>query len=140
MDKDYFVYILGNERPTLYVGVTNDLSRRVYEHKEGIVEGFAKRYGLNRLLYYEQCSSVISAIEREKQLKHWNREWKLRLIKKKNPMFEDLYYTLVDPRLKSCGDDKKTSLCGNDKKRSSSSNWRFMSPSNDLVEGPVEDL
>lgn len=71
---------MGNDRPTLYIGVTNNLIRRVYEHKQGLVDGFTKRYNLNKLLYFEQFQWVEDAINREKQLKHWNREWKIELI------------------------------------------------------------
>lgn len=91
MSKQYYVYILGNQRPTLYIGVTNDLSRRVYEHKKGLVDGFTKKYNLKNLLYFEISDDIQNAIMREKQLKHWNREWKLQLIKKTNPTFKDLY-------------------------------------------------
>ena len=72
--KAYYVYIVGNFRPTLYIGVTADLIRRVYEHKHDLVEGFTKRYGLHKLLYFETFSNIEDAIAREKQLKHWNRE------------------------------------------------------------------
>ncbi len=91
MSKDYFIYILGNERPTLYLGVTNNLVRRVYEHKQGIVEGFTKKYNLKKLLYYEILTDPEEAIVREKKLKRWNRQWKLHLIKKMNPTLKDLY-------------------------------------------------
>lgn len=93
--KSYYIYIMGNERPTLYIGVTNDLMRRVYEHKEGLVEGFTKKYGLKKLLYYEQGSEILPVIEREKCLKRWKREWKLELIKKFNPTLKDLYYEII---------------------------------------------
>lgn len=89
--KQYYVYIVGNERPTLYIGVTNDLIRRVYEHKNGLVEGFTKEYELKRLLFFEVHSEIKEAITREKQIKKWNRQWKLNLIKKTNPEFKDLY-------------------------------------------------
>lgn len=82
---------MGNERPTLYIGVTNDLIRRVYEHKNGFIEGFTKEYELKRLLFFEVHSEIIEAITREKQIKKWNRQWKLNLIKKTNPEFRDLY-------------------------------------------------
>ncbi|OGD85638.1 hypothetical protein A2696_03900 [Candidatus Curtissbacteria bacterium RIFCSPHIGHO2_01_FULL_41_13] len=95
MKKPYYVYILGNNRPTLYIGVTNDLVRRVWEHKQGLVDGFTRKYGLKNLLYFEEFSYVEDAIKREKQLKHWNREWKLDLIKKKNPDFKDLYASII---------------------------------------------
>ena len=92
----YYVYILTNQRNgTLYIGVTNNLIKRVYEHKEKFVEGFAKKYDLNILIYYESTVDVRSAIEREKQLKYWNRSWKIRLIEEKNPNWEDLYFKLI---------------------------------------------
>lgn len=91
MANTYYVYIIGNTRPTLYIGVTNDLVRRIYEHKQGLVDGFSKQYKLNKLLYFEIFSDISNAILREKRLKHWNREWKLDLIKKKNPTLRDLF-------------------------------------------------
>lgn len=93
--KQSYVYILGNERPTLYIGITSDLVRRVYEHKEGYVDGFTKEYHLKKLLYYEIFDDIGEAILREKRLKKWNRDWKLELIKKINPSFRDLYADLV---------------------------------------------
>ena len=95
MEKSYYVYIVGNERPTLYVGITSDLVKRVYEHKQKLVKGFTKQYSLEKLLYFEVFSSSLEAIAREKQLKHWNREWKLNLIKTKNPRLEDLYNSII---------------------------------------------
>ena len=90
-DRMFYVYILASERNgTLYIGVTGNLPRRMYEHKEGLVEGFTKEYGVHRLVYYEQTVDVLSAIEREKQLKKWNRAWKIRLIEKENLYWEDL--------------------------------------------------
>lgn len=86
---------MGNRRPTLYIGVTNDLVRRVYEHKNGLIKGFSKRYRLNKLLYFETFQWIEDAITREKQLKHWNRQWKLDLIRKTNPTLKDLYPDLV---------------------------------------------
>src|SRR5260370_37267280 len=91
MSKQYYIYIMGNTRPTLYIGVTNDLVRRVHEHKNGLIKGFTEKYGLTRLLYFEVFDQVEFALEREKQLKHWERKWKLELIKKNNPSFRDLY-------------------------------------------------
>jgi len=76
---------------TLYIGVTNDLVRRVYEHKQGLIEGFTKKYKVNRLVFFEQTSDVESAITREKRLKKWNRQWKIELITKQNPEWRDLY-------------------------------------------------
>ncbi len=93
--KNYYVYIMGNIRPTLYIGVTNDLIRRVYEHKHGLEEGFTKKYNLKKLLYFESCSRIENALAREKQLKHWNRGWKLNLIRKMNPSFRDLYENIT---------------------------------------------
>ena len=95
MIENYYVYILGNERPTLYVGMTNDLIRRVYEHKEGLIKGFTKKYSLKDLLYFEMLFSPAEAITREKQLKHWNRAWKLELTEQVNPEWKDLSSTIV---------------------------------------------
>ena len=75
---------------TLYVGVTNDLIKRVYEHKTGKFDGFTKQYDVKYLVYAEQTDDIISAISREKQIKHWNRAWKLNLIEKDNPQWQDL--------------------------------------------------
>ena len=93
--KDYYVYIMGNDRPTLYIGVTNNLIRRVYEHKHGLIEGFTKKYNLKKLLYFEVFNQVKDALAREKQLKHWNRKWKLNLINAKNPTMKDLYSEII---------------------------------------------
>jgi putative endonuclease len=90
--RTYFVYILASgPGGTLYIGVTNDLLRRVKEHKEGIGSEFTKKYGVYDLVYYEITSDVESAITREKQLKKWNREWKIDLIIGMNPKWKDLY-------------------------------------------------
>ena len=94
--KSYYVYILANKRKgTLYIGVTNDLTKRVYEHKNNLVDGFTQKYGIHKLVYYEKTNSVESAIEREKVLKKWNRKWKLELIEKNNPEWKDLYYNII---------------------------------------------
>jgi len=93
---NYYVYIMGNQRPTLYIGVTNDLVRRVYEHKQDFVEGFTKKFKLHSLLYFEEFGSIEDAILREKRLKHWNREWKLALIQNSNPNLRDLYLQIVN--------------------------------------------
>ena len=74
MRKNYYVYIIGNDGPTLYIGVTNDIARRAYEHKQGLADGFSKKYELYQLLHVEVFESIESAILREKQLKRWNRE------------------------------------------------------------------
>lgn len=87
----YYVYVLASKRNgTLYIGVTNNLERRVYEHKHNIVKGFTAKYNVHQLVYYEQTSDIAAAIEREKQLKKWNRQWKLELIEAINPDWEDL--------------------------------------------------
>ncbi|HKY87841.1 MAG TPA: GIY-YIG nuclease family protein [Pseudorhodoplanes sp.] len=87
-----WLYILANKPGgTLYVGVTNDLVRRVFKHREGAVEGFTKRYSLKTLVYYEQHETVPLAIQREKNVKHWSREWKIDLIVSLNPEWRDLY-------------------------------------------------
>jgi putative endonuclease len=92
LDRSYFVYLLASRRNgTLYIGVTNDLVRRVWEHKQGLVEGFTKEYGVKQLVWFEQTESIESAIQREKQIKKWNRAWKLELIEKSNPAWKDLY-------------------------------------------------
>ena len=94
--KNYFIYILASKRNgTLYIGVTNDLIRRIYEHKNDFIEGFTKKYQVHRLVYYEQTESIETAINREKQLKKWRREWKINLIENMNPTWEDLYEKLL---------------------------------------------
>jgi putative endonuclease len=94
--KQPAVYILAGKRNgTLYTGVTSDLIKRVYEHKNDLVEGFTKKYGVHRLIYFEQCEDMTSAISREKQIKKWNRNWKLRLIEERNPEWRDLYDGLL---------------------------------------------
>lgn len=89
---EYFVYIMTN-RPqgSLYVGVTNDLVRRVYEHKNELISGFTKRYKIKRLVYYETHSYIINALQREKNIKQWLRQWKIQLIEEQNPNWEDLW-------------------------------------------------
>lgn len=91
----YYVYILGNERPTLYIGVTNNLIKRIYEHRNQIVDGFTKVYKIHKLLYFEEHQEIELAILREKQLKKWKREWKLRLIREMNSEFKDLYNDIM---------------------------------------------
>jgi putative endonuclease len=93
--RHYYVYIVANNRPTLYIGVTNNLPRRATQHKYTFIEGFTSKYGLKKLVYYEEFTDVREAIKREKQLKHWNRDWKLKLIATLNPTFEDLYDRLI---------------------------------------------
>ncbi len=90
--KQPAVYILASQRHgTLYTGVTSDLRRRIWQHKNDFVEGFTKTYGVHRLVYFELCPDMTSAIAREKQIKHWNRSWKLRIIEKMNPEWQDLW-------------------------------------------------
>jgi putative endonuclease len=92
MSKQPAVYILASKRNgTLYVGVTSDLKKRVWEHKNDLVEGFTKRYGVHQLVYYELHVEIMSAIRREKQIKKWNRSWKLELIERQNPDWRDLW-------------------------------------------------
>lgn len=87
----YYVYILSSKRNgTLYIGVTNDLKRRVYEHKNGLIDGFTKKYSIKNLVYYEQTNDIHEAILREKRLKKWNRSWKIKLIEEMNPDWKDL--------------------------------------------------
>jgi putative endonuclease len=90
--RSYYVYILTSRiGGTLYIGVTNDLVRRVYEHKSGTAEGFTKDYDVNRLVYFECFDEIETAIQREKRLKKWPRAWKIALIEKDNPNWIDLY-------------------------------------------------
>lgn len=92
----YYVYIMASRRNgTLYVGVTNDLVRRVYEHRNGLVPGFTKKYSVKRLVHFEQTDDFRSAIQREKNLKHWPRAWKIALIEKANPQWSDLYDDVI---------------------------------------------
>jgi putative endonuclease len=96
MDKQPAVYILASRRNgTLYIGVTSDVVKRVYEHKEDLIGGFTKRYGVHQLVYFEMHEDMLSAISREKQLKKWNRAWKIELIEQRNPEWRDLYAELV---------------------------------------------
>ena len=94
--RQYYVYILANKKNgTLYTGVTNDLVRRVYEHKNGCAEGFTKKYTIHILVYYEVCEDIREAIIREKRIKKWNRKWKVEMIEKTNPEWIDLYDTIT---------------------------------------------
>jgi len=114
MFNKYFVYILASKRNgTLYIGVTNNLERRVYEHKNNIVKGFTSKYSVHQLVYYEETNDIYAALQREKQLKNlssckrgWNRKWKLALIERINPDWND-------PRLRS-GTGFPLKACGND--------------------------
>jgi putative endonuclease len=95
--KQSYVYILASRKNgTLYVGVTSDLVKRISEHKQNIIDGFTKKYGVHILVYYEIHEDVREAITREKRIKKWNRSWKLRLIEENNPGWRDLYNELSD--------------------------------------------
>jgi putative endonuclease len=92
MDKEFYVYILASKRNgTLYTGVTSNLIKRIWQHKNDLVEGFSKKYKVKNLVYYEVHTNAESAITREKRIKKWRRAWKLSLIEEKNPEWEDLY-------------------------------------------------
>jgi putative endonuclease len=92
MEKSSYVYILASGlNGTLYVGVTSDLVKRVWQHREGLAEGFTKRYGIKHLVWYEIHAEILEAIRREKQIKKWDRSWKMELIHKSNPTWRDLY-------------------------------------------------
>lgn len=103
--KAYYCYIVtSKERGTLYTGVTSNLIRRIFEHKSGLITGFTQKYNVHRLVWFEAFSEIESAIQREKQIKKWNRSWKHRLIEESNPHWDDLYPSLasgaVDSRLR----------------------------------------
>jgi len=96
MNKQPVVYILASKRNrTLYIGVTSDLVKRIWEHKNNMVEGFTQRYNVHYLVWYELHESMESATQREKRLKEWKRSWKLELIEGTNPDWQDLYHTIV---------------------------------------------
>ena len=96
VDKRYYVYMLASRRNgTLYIGVTNNLLRRIWEHREGLIPGFTKRYNVNMLVHYEAFESVHAALQRETNLKKWKREWKMNLIQEANLEWEDLYERLL---------------------------------------------
>lgn len=96
MGRSYYIYILTNFRnTTFYIGVTNNLIRRVSEHKKEMLSGFTKKYKLKKLIYFEEYQDPKEAIAREKQLKNWHRDWKLNLIRSVNPNFKDLYAEIL---------------------------------------------
>ena len=96
MEKQPAGYILASKRNgTLYIGVTSDMAKRVWEHKNDLVEGFTKRYHVHSLVWYELHESMESAIKREKSMKEWKRVWKLELIESVNPDWDDLYHTII---------------------------------------------
>jgi putative endonuclease len=92
----FFVYLLAScKNGTLYVGVTSDLIKRVHQHKEGLADGFTKQYGVKTLVWFESTDSVEAAIHKEKQMKNWKRDWKIKLIEERNPEWKDLYPELL---------------------------------------------
>ncbi len=92
IQKTYYVYITASKRNgTLYIGVTSNLKKRIYEHKEGLIDGFTKKYKVDKLVYFETTNDINSAIQREKHLKKWKREWKIKLIEENNNCWKDLY-------------------------------------------------
>lgn len=96
MDKQPAVYILASGyNGTLYIGVTSNLIQRIWQHKNDLVEGFTEKYGVHSLVYYELQGNMPTAIQREKQLKKWNRQWKIKLIEQANPTWKDLWEELV---------------------------------------------
>jgi putative endonuclease len=93
---DYFVYLMASgKNGTLYVGVKNDLVRRVFQHRSGAIEGFTDRYRVHQLVWFESTPSIEAAIQKEKQIKNWRREWKIALIEKENAEWRDLYESLL---------------------------------------------
>jgi len=105
--NEYYVYIMASKRNgTLYIGVTNDIIKRVHQHRNDEVEGFTAKYKIHHLVWYESCKDIREAIAREKQLKKWNRKWKLALIENSNPQWQDLYSGF---RIK-CGMTRKLSF------------------------------
>ena len=96
MGKQSYVYMLSSRRyGTLYTGVTSDLIRRVWQHREGLADGFTKKYGVKTLVWFEAHQDILEAITREKQIKKWNRDWKIALIQKNNPFWTDLYPEII---------------------------------------------
>jgi putative endonuclease len=95
MRENFYVYILASQkRGTLYIGMTSDLIKRIHEHKNGLADGFSKKYGVHRLVYYELLRDAETALSRERQVKKWNRAWKMRLIEECNPEWDDIYGSL----------------------------------------------
>jgi putative endonuclease len=93
--KQYYVYILASKKNgVLYIGMTNDLRKRIFEHKNKLIDGFTKRYNVNKLVYFERTNQPQDAIIREKRLKKWKRQWKIELIESMNPEWKDLYFDI----------------------------------------------
>ncbi len=95
MRKQYYVYILSSFTKILYIGVTDNIIKRVYQHKHDLVEGFTKKYKVHKLVHYEMYDDIIVAISREKNLKRWKREWKIKLIEETNSGWKDLYEDII---------------------------------------------
>lgn len=96
MDKEFYVYMMASKKNgTLYTGITSNLIKRVWQHKNNLVEGFTQKYNVHMLVYFEHFLDAETAIKREKQLKFWKRQWKLALIEKENPLWHDLYETII---------------------------------------------
>ncbi len=94
--RDYYVYIMASKRNgTLYTGVTSALVKRVYQHKNDLAEGFTKKYKVHNLAYYETYNKIYDALTREKRIKKWKRQWKISLIEKSNPAWQDLYFDII---------------------------------------------
>ena len=107
MEKQPCVYTLASARNgTLYIGVTSNLMQRLWQHREGVVDGFSHQYGTRKLVWFEQCDDMVTAITREKQLKKWNRMWKLRLIEASNPEWRDLAIDIGFADTERCSDSK----------------------------------
>ena len=95
LERRYYVYILASQKNgTLYIGLTNNLVKRIYQHKNNLIAGFTKKYNVHQLVYYEEYDNINIAISREKQMKNWERKWKLELIEKDNLLWRDLYKEL----------------------------------------------
>ena len=95
-DENYYLYIIASKKNgTLYIGVTNDLVKRIYEHKQNAVNGFTKKYNVHTLVYYKVHRDIEETILKEKQMKKWNRKWKVRIIEEKNPEWKDLYDEII---------------------------------------------
>ena len=107
-ERHPFVYLLASkERGTLYVGVTSDLVKRIWEHKSGLIEGFTRRYRVHTLVWYEAHTTMVAAISREKAIKEWKRAWKIELIETSNPKWLDLYPEVVgEARSDSCSEGR----------------------------------
>ena len=93
--KNYFTYILSSKNKVLYVGMTDNLSRRIFEHKQSLIDGFTKKYDIHQLVWYEYHAAISEAILRERQIKKWKRAWKIELIEKNNPLWRDLYDDII---------------------------------------------